>query len=110
MPQLPIPPPPKRPPVVELDGWSLFLRGEMRMPKPQLCGDIYAIAPDGLEVALAWESKGPPLRVLSGPMPGRHAVLQVLFPIPVMSEADIARNFLHVLPMLKQWYTSVAGV
>jgi hypothetical protein len=31
-------------------------------------------------------------------------VLRVLFPIPVMGEDDIARNFLEILPMLKQRY------
>ena len=99
-----IPPPPDYPPLVESDGWRLFLRGAPQGPWPKPCGDIFAIAPDGLEVALAWESKGPPLLELSGPLPGRRAVLQVLFPIPVMCEGDIARNFLEILPMLKQWY------
>ncbi len=104
MPHQQIPPAPTPSPLVELDGWTLFLRGPPRGPWPKLCGDIYAIAPDGLEVALAWESMGPPLLELSGPMPGRHAVLQVLFPIPVMGENDIALNFRKILPVLKQWY------
>jgi hypothetical protein len=104
MPHRQIPQRPEQTPLVELDGWSLFLRGPPRGPWPKLCGDIYAIAPDGLEVALAWESKGPPLLELSGPSPGRHAVLQVLFPIPVMCENDIAHNFREILPVLKQWY------
>ena len=106
MPQQQIPPPPECFPLTESDGWSLFLRGPPRGPWPKLCGDIYAIAPDGLEVALAWESKGPPLLELSGPSPGRHAVLQVLFPIPVMCENDIALNFHQILPVLKQWYAA----
>ena len=101
-----IPPPPKRSPLTEMDGWSLFLRGTPYGPWPKLCGDIYAIAPDGLEVALAWESKGPPLLELSGASPGRHAVLQVLFPIPVMCENDIALNFREILPVLTQWYAT----
>jgi hypothetical protein len=104
MPHQQVPQRPEQSPLVELEGWSLFLRGPPRGPWPKLCGDIYAIAPDGLEVALAWESKGPPLSELSGPSPGRHAVLQVLFPIPVMCENDIARNFREILPVLKQWY------
>ena len=99
-----IPPPLDRSPLVEVDGWRLFLRGMPRGPWPKRCGDVYAIAPDGLEVALAWESEGPQLLELSGPLPGRRAVLRVLFPIPVMCEVDIARNFLEILPMLKQWH------
>jgi hypothetical protein len=39
-------------------------------------------------------------------MPGRHAVLQVLFPIPVMCENDIALNFREILPVLKKWYAA----
>jgi hypothetical protein len=104
MPRRQIPPPLERSPLVESGGWRLFLRGAPRGPWPKLCGDIYAIAPDGLEVALAWESEGPLLIELSGPSAGRHAVLRVLFPIPVMGEDDIARNFLEILPMLKQRY------
>jgi hypothetical protein len=104
MPNQQIPPLSVRLPVAESDGWSLFFRGPPRGPWPKLSGDVYAIAPDGLEVALAWESKGPPLLELSGPSPGRHAVLQVLFPIPVMCENDITLNFREILPVLKQWY------
>ncbi len=99
-------PPPRLPPLIQSDGWTLFARGEWRGPSPKLCGDIYAIAPDGLEVALAWESEGPALREIGGPLPGRRAVLQVLFPIPVMCENDLARNFLEILPMLKKWYAT----
>ena len=109
MPHQEIPPPSERLPLVESDGWRLFLRGAPRGPWPKLCGDVFVIAPDGLEVALAWESKGPPLVELSGPSVGRHAVLQVLFPIPVLCEQDIARNFLEVLPALKQWYAAWYG-
>ena len=43
---------------------------------------------------------------LGAESPGRHAVLQVLFPIPVMCENDIARNFREILPALKQWYAT----
>ena len=92
--------------LVEVEGWRLFLRGPPRGPWPKPCGDIYAIAPDGLEVALAWESQGPTLVELAGPSPGRHAVLQVLFPLPVMSESDIALNFREILPVLKEWYAA----
>jgi hypothetical protein len=99
-----IPLPPERSPLVESHGWRLFLRGVPRGPWPKLSGDILAIAPDGLEVALAWESEGPRLLELSGPVAGRRAVLRVLFPIPVMCEGDIARNFLEILPILKEWY------
>ena len=100
------PHPQSRSPLVEVEGWSLYLRGTPRGPWPKPSGDIYAIAPDGLEVALAWESKGPVLTELAGSSPGRHAVLQVLFPIPVMSEHDIALNFHRILPVLKQWYAA----
>ena len=106
MPHQQMPTSPERSALAEAEGWRLFLRGSPGGPWPKLCGDIYAIAPDGLEVALAWESKGPPLLELSGPSPGRHAVLQVLFPIPVMCENDIARNFREILPVLKEWYAA----
>lgn len=104
MPRELIPPAPTPSPLVELEGWTLFLRGPPRGPWPKLCGDIYAIAPDGLEVAIAWENKGPPLLELSGRSAGRHGVLQVLFPIPVHGENDITLNFREILPLLKQWY------
>jgi hypothetical protein len=106
MPHQQFPSEPKPLPLAESEGWSLFLRGSPHGPWPKLGGDIYAIAPDGLEVALAWESKGPALLELSGPSAGRHAVLQVLFPIPVMCENDIALNFREILPVLKQWYAA----
>jgi len=88
-------------PLVEVDGWQLFLRGEPNGPWPKRSGDVYAIAPDRLELAIAWESDGPALRELAGPSPGRCGVFQVLFPVPVMCKDDIADNFREVLPILK---------
>jgi hypothetical protein len=93
-------------PLAERDAWRLFLRGEPVGPWPRQSGDVYVLAPDGSEVALAWESRGPPIRELVGPSQGRWGVLQVLFPIPVMGKNDIARNFDVVLPLLKQHYAA----
>ena len=93
--------------LAECDGWRVFLRGEPVGPWPKQSGDVYVLAPDGSEVALAWESRGPGIRELMGPSQGRWGVLQVLFPIPVMCTSDIARNFLEVLPLLKERYAAV---
>ena len=88
----------------ERDGWRLGLRGEPRGPWPKRCGDVYAIAPDGSEVAIAWESDGPPIAEIMGPSEGRLGVFRVLFPIPVLCKQDLVRNFHQVLPLLKERY------
>jgi hypothetical protein len=59
-------------------------RGEPVGPWPKQSGDVYVLTPDESEIALAWESRGPPIRELMGPSQSRWGVLQVLFPIPVM--------------------------
>jgi hypothetical protein len=91
-------------PESERDGWHLALRGEPRGPCPKLSGDVCVIAPDGARVDVAWENDGPSIVELAGESPGRWGVFRVLFPIPVMCEQDLVRNFHEILPLLKQRY------
>jgi hypothetical protein len=91
-----------------LDGWFLAYIGvPWPGPWPKLCGDLFAIDPAGGQVGIAWESQGPDIAKICGPSPGRWGVYQMRFPIPVMSEQDLIRNFHAVLPLLKQQYASL---
>ena len=85
----------------ERDGWLLGYIGiPWPGPWPKTNGDMFVSGPDGWQAGLAWESSGPDLLCISGPSEGRWGVYQVRFPLPVMSEADLVRNFHLVLPRL----------
>jgi hypothetical protein len=86
----------------ELDGWMLGYFGiPWPGPWPKRNGDLFVVDPDGWQAGIAWEDSGPAILRISGPTPGRWGVFQLRFPYPVMSEADLIRNFHAVLPSLK---------
>ena len=90
-------------PESEKDGWRLGLIG---IPWPGLwpkhCGDVFVSAPNGEQAGVAWEAQGPDLLRISGQSEGRWGVFQLRFPIPVMSNDDLIRNFHAVLPLLQR--------
>ena len=87
----------------ERDGWMLGYIGiPWPGPWPKLNGDLFVVGPDGLQAGIAWESSGRDIESIAGPSEGRWGVFQVLFPLPVMSEDDLIRNFHLVLPLLKR--------
>jgi hypothetical protein len=87
----------------ELDGWMLGYIGiPWPGPWPKRNGDLFVSDPEGWQAGIAWEASGPDVLEISGATQGRWGVFQVLFPIPVLSEADLIRNFHAVLPVLKQ--------
>lgn len=92
----------------ERDGWRLGLIGiRWPGPWPKLNGDLFVVSPEGWPAGLAWESIGPDIRRISGPSEGRWGVYQVRFPIPVLSHADLVRNFHEILPLLKAEHENV---
>jgi hypothetical protein len=94
----------------ERDGWKLGYIGiPWPGPWPKLAGDLFVTDPEGRQAGLAWESTGPDMIVLSGPTRGRWGVLQVRFPISVMSEDDLIRNFHAILPFLQRERENVSG-
>lgn len=87
----------------ERDGWFLgYIGVPWPGPWPKLCGDLFVMDPDGWLAGVAWESSGPAIQQLAGPTQERWGVFRVLFPIPVMSEADLIANFHLALPLLKE--------
>jgi hypothetical protein len=50
--------------------------------------------------AIASESAGPEVREILGASASRWGIYQVRFPIPVMGDHDLVRNFVVVLPTL----------
>jgi len=85
------------------DGWLLGYIGiPWPGPWPKKNGDLFVADPDARQAGIAWESQGPEISEIAGPSEGRWGVYQVLFPLPVMSEQDLIRNFHLVLPLLKQ--------
>jgi hypothetical protein len=92
------------------DGWTLgYIASPWPGPWPKTCGDLFVQAPDGSQAGIAWESKGPDMALISGPSDLRWGVFQILFPIPVFSEADLIRNFHAVLPLLQDAYRETKG-
>jgi hypothetical protein len=85
------------------DGWTLgYIASPWPGPWPKTCGDLFVQAPDGTQAGIAWETKGPAIEVICGASNSRWGVFQVLFPIPVFSEADLIRNFHAILPLLQE--------
>lgn len=92
----------------ELDGWTLGYVGiAWPGPWPKLGGDLFVTDPIGGQAGLAWESSGPSIAVIGAACERRWGVFQVRFPLPVMSERDLIRNFHLVLPLVKQQRTMV---
>jgi hypothetical protein len=86
----------------ERDGWVLGYIGiPWPGPWPKKSGDMFVVDPEGWQAGLAWESRGPEIAKIDGPSGGRWGVFQVLFPLPVVSEQDLVKNFHLVLPLLK---------
>jgi len=84
------------------DGWLLGYIGiPWPGPWPKQSGDLFVSDPEGWRAGIAWESQGSEIAAIAGPSKGRWGVYQVLFPIPVISEHDLIRNFHAVLPLLK---------
>ncbi len=90
-------------PSSEREGWTLGYIGiPWAGPWPKENGDLFVTDPDGWQAGIAWESSGPEIVDVCGASDGRWGVFQVCFPIPVMSEQDLIRNFHAVLPLLKE--------
>ncbi|RZL35203.1 MAG: hypothetical protein EOP35_15170 [Rubrivivax sp.] len=86
----------------ERDGWMLGYIGIPWLgPWPKRNGDLFVVDSAGWQAGIAWEDSGPEILQISGPTPGRWGVFQLRFPFPVMSEADLVRNFHAVLSSLK---------
>lgn len=87
----------------ERDGWTLGYIGiPWPGPWPKISGDLFVADPDGWQAGIAWETKGPEIEPILGPSDGRWGVFQVRFPLEVMSEDDLIRNFHLVLRLLKR--------
>lgn len=87
----------------ERDGWMLGYIGiPWPGPWPKLNGDLFVVDPDGWQAGIAWTNSGPEIEPIAGSSEGRWGVFQVLFPLPVMSEDDLIRNFHLVLPLLRK--------
>jgi hypothetical protein len=93
----------------ERDGWVLgYIGMPWPGPWPKRNGDLFVSDPEGWQAGIAWESRGPEIERIAGPSLGRWGVFQVLFPLPVMSEQDLIKNFHLVLPLLKEQRLKVA--
>lgn len=87
----------------EAEGWMLgYIGMPWSGPWPKHSGDLFVVDPSGGQAGIAWEVSGTDIQTILGPSPGRWGVYQVRFPILVMSEQDLTRNFHTVLPLLKQ--------
>lgn len=87
----------------ELDGWMLGYIGiPWPGPWPKRNGDLFVTDANGWQAGIAWQDSGPAILQISGRTGEYWGVFQVRFPIPVMSEADLVRNFHTVLPALKE--------
>jgi hypothetical protein len=85
----------------EREGWCLGYVGlPWPGPWPKRSGDLFVVDPDGWQAGIAWQADGPEIEAVAGPSEGRWGVFQLRFPLPVMSEADLIRNFHHILPLL----------
>lgn len=94
----------------ERDGWALGYIGiPWPGPWPKKNGDLFVADPDGWQAGIAWESSGPEILDISGVSDGRWGVFQVKFPVAVMSEDDLIKNFHLVLPLLKKRRALVPG-
>jgi hypothetical protein len=94
----------------ECDGWTLGYIGiPWPGPWPKKNGDLFVTDPDGWQAGIAWESSDPEILDISGVSEGRWGVFQVKFPIAVMSEDDLIKNFHMVLPLLKKRRALVPG-
>ncbi|MDR7298828.1 hypothetical protein J2X16_004196 [Pelomonas aquatica] len=89
------------------EGWRLGLVGiPWPGPWPKRCGDLFVSAPNSELAGIAWEADGPDFLRILGPSEGRWGVFQLRFPIPVMCNDDLVRNFHAVLPLLKAEYAA----
>lgn len=87
----------------EREGWLLgYIGVHWPGPWPKRRGDLFVVDPCGWQAGIAWESDGPDIMTIDGPSKSRWGVFQVRFPLPVMSEDDLVRNFHRVLPLLKR--------
>jgi hypothetical protein len=85
------------------DGWVLgYVGTPWPGPWPKRNGDLFVADPEGWQAGIAWESTGSQIEQVVGATAGRWGVFQVLFPLLVMSEQDLVRNFHLVLPALKE--------
>jgi hypothetical protein len=95
-------------PQSEFDGWKLgYIASPWLGPWPKRNGDLFISDPEGWQAGIAWESSGPKIKQISGVSENCWGVFQVLFPIPVMCEHDLIRNFHAALPYLKQQRSTV---
>ncbi len=92
------------------DGWALGYVGiPWPGPWPKVNGDLFVVDPDGWQAGIAWESSGPTVHEIAAASASRWGVYQVRFPFPVMSERDLVRNFVAVLPMLRELRARVSA-
>lgn len=85
------------------EGWLLGYIGiPWPGPWPKRNGDLFVADPSGWQAGISWESHGPDILTINSPSEGRWGMFQVRFPLPVMSEDDLVRNFHCVLPLLKK--------
>lgn len=94
----------------ERDGWTLGYIGiPWPGPWPKKNGDLFVTDPNGWQVGISWESSGPGFWISVVHRKGVLGVFQVRFPVVVMSEDDLIRNFHVVLPLLKRRRALVTG-
>lgn len=94
-------------PESEKGGWRLGLIGiPWPGPWPKQNGDLFVAAPNGEQAGIAWEAQGPDIVRISGSDESRWGVFQVRFPLRVMSNSDLIRNFHLVLPLLQREYAA----
>lgn len=94
----------------ECGGWTLGYIGiPWPGPWPKKNGDLFVTDPDGWQAGIAWESSGPDILDISGASEASWGMFQVKFPVVVMSEGDLIKNFHMVLPLLKQRRGLVPG-
>lgn len=87
----------------ERDGWRLGYVGmPWPGPWPKKNGDLFVADPDGWQAGIAWQSSGPEIVDISGASEVTWGMFQVKFPVEVMSENDLVKNFHIVLPLLKK--------
>lgn len=92
------------------EGWALGYIGiPWPGPWPKFNGDLFVVDSEGWQAGLSWESTGPQVVEISGPCAARWGVYQVRFSLPVMSEHDLVRNFVEILPMLRDLRAQVAS-
>ena len=94
----------------ERDGWILgYIGAPWTGPWPKTNGDLFVADPDGWQAGISWENAGPEILDISGATEPRWGVFQLKFPVAVMSEDDLIKNFHMVLPLLKKRRALVPG-